>query len=166
MTVYWTGPNNKDGYIDIVKSDSNKTYGEISYFYLKDNPDNGDLLTPVEAGNYKIRFIIEGADGRKVLKTAPITIKSVDATLSLPQTATAGSSIEVQWTGPNRKGDYVDLIKASSDRTYGELSYFYTNSNPQKGMLTIPKTAGKYKIRYVIQGKQRKVLAEQTITVK
>ena len=165
MTVYWTGPNNKDGYIDIVKSDSSKTYGEISYFYLKDNPDNGDFLTPVEAGNYKIRFIIEGADGRKVLTSAPITINAVDASLTAPQTASVSSNIEVQWTGPNRKGDYIDLVKSSSDRTYGELSYFYTKSNPQKGMLTVPETAGEYKIRYVLQGKQRKVLAEQMITV-
>ncbi|MFK8012038.1 MAG: VWA domain-containing protein [Marinicellaceae bacterium] len=165
VTVYWTGPNNKDGYVDIVKSDSNRTYGEISYFYLKENPDNGELLTPVEAGDYKIRFIISGADGRKVLASSPITINSVNAALTAPQTATVGSTIEVQWNGPNRKGDYVDLVKASSDRTYGELSYFYTASNPQKGTLTVPKTAGEYKIRYVLQGKQRKVLSEQMITV-
>jgi len=165
ITVYWTGPNNKEGYIDIVKADYTRTYGEISYFYLKDNPENGELLSPVEAGDYQIRFVMEAAGGRKVLSSRPIKIKGVNASLTLPQTALKGTQVDVQWTGPNRKGDYIDLVPLNKVKTYGELSYFYTNDNPKKGSLKMPDKAGEYKVRYVLQGKQRKVLAEKNITI-
>lgn len=166
FTVYWTGPNNKNGYIDIVKADYNKTYGEISYFYLKDNPDSGELLAPVDAGDYQIRFVMESVDGRRVLASRPITVKPVAATLKLPTTATAGSSIEVKWTGPDRQGDYVDLMPVEKNTLYGELAYFYTNDNPDKGTLVMPNQPGNYKVRYVVQGRKRAVLAEQMITLK
>jgi Ca-activated chloride channel family protein len=165
FTVYWTGPNNKNGYIDIVKAGYTATYGEISYFYLKDSPDNGELLAPVEAGDYQVRFVMEGADGRKVLASSPITIKSVATDLSVPPSVAAGSSVEIQWTGPNRKGDYVDLMPMGKDTLYGELTYFYTNDNPNKGTLVMPDKPGEYKVRYVLQGRKRAVLAEKAIIV-
>ncbi|MCB1582990.1 MAG: VWA domain-containing protein [Xanthomonadales bacterium] len=165
ITVFWTGPNNKDGYIDLVPEGYSATYGELSYFYLKDNPDNGELLAPVAAGNYQIRFVMEGAGGRKVLASNPITVKLVEANIIAPSTAPAGSKVEVQWQGPNRNGDYIDLMPVGNNATSGELAYFYTNNNPEKGMLTIPEQPGEYKIRYVIQGRNRAVLDEKIIVV-
>ncbi len=165
VPVYWTGPNNPEGYIDVVKADYQRTYGEIGYFYLKDNPDSGELLMPVEPGDYQVRFVMQGADGRKVITSSPIKVLAVPATLSLPRTATVGSTIEVLWTGPNRDRDYIDMVKVDNNRTYGEITYFYTNKNLEKGSLTMPEVPGNYKVRYVLQGKQRLVLVEQPITV-
>ncbi len=165
VPVYWTGPNNPEGYIDVVKSDYTKTYGEIGYFYLKDNPDSGELLMPVEPGDYQVRFIMQGADGRKVITSSPIKVLAVPATLTFPAVAKAGSTIEVVWTGPNRSQDYIDLVKEGYNRTYGELTYFYAKGHPEKGTLTMPDEPGQYKVRYVLQGKQRLVLLEQPITV-
>ncbi len=165
ITVYWTGPNNKKGYVDIVKVGDKRTYGEISYFYLKDAPDSGELMAPVAPGDYDIRFVMDGAGGRKVVASQPITIVPVAVTLAAPDRVPAGSSIPVSWQGPNRAGDYVDLVPVNKTATYGELSYFYTNGNPEQGILTAPEQAGEYKIRYVIQGRQRAVLKEHVITV-
>lgn len=165
FTVYWTGPNNKDGYIDIIKAQSKNTYGEVSYFYLKDNPDSGELTTPVESGMYDVRFIMVGAEGRTVMARSPIVINDVPVTLNLPETAQAGASVTVNWQGPNRKQDYIDLIKADRKTLYGEITYFYTAENPNSGILVMPKEPGQYKVRYVIQGKKRLVLTEKLITV-
>jgi Ca-activated chloride channel family protein len=165
INVHWTGPNNPDGYIDVVKQGYTHTYGEISYFYLRDNPDSGELLMPVEPGEYQVRFVMQGAGARQVMASEPITVTAVPAVLELPSTAPAGSTIQVRWTGPNRQGDYVDLMPVDKNTLYGEITYFYTAQNPEQGSLTLPEQAGQYKVRYVLQGRKRLVLAEQTITV-
>lgn len=165
ITVHWTGPNNQDGYIDVVKQGYKHTYGELSYFYLRDNPESGELVMPVEPGDYQVRFVMVGAGGRQVMASEPITVTPVPATLKLPQSAAAGSTIQVQWTGPNRQGDYVDLMPSDRNTLYGEITYFYTDQNPEQGSLTMPEKAGQYKVRYVLQGRTRRVLAEQIITV-
>lgn len=165
FTVFWTGPNNKDGYIDMIKSGSKNTYGEASYFYLKDNPESGELKTPVIPGEYDVRFIMVGAEGRTIMARSPFVVTDVSATLELPDTAQAGSTITVNWQGPNRKGDYVDLIKAERNSLYGELTYFYTEKNPNSGTLVMPDEAGQYKVRYILQSKKRRVLKEKVITV-
>ncbi|MCX7553140.1 VWA domain-containing protein [Marinicella sp. S1101] len=166
FSVFWTGPNNKDGYIDMVKAGDKRTYGEISYFYLKDAPDSGELLAPVDAGEYDVRFIMDGAGGRKIIATSPIKVVAVPATIEAPSSAAAGSTITVNWQGPSRPDDYIDLIKAEKNTLYGEVTYFYTKNSPEAGMLVMPDEPGAYKIRYVLQGKKRKILAEQAITVK
>lgn len=165
FTVFWTGPNNKDGYIDIVKAGDKRTYGEISYFYLKDAPDSGELQAPVDAGDYDVRFIMDGAGGKKIIATSPIDIVAVPAVIKAPATAAAGSTVTVEWQGPSRPDDYIDLIKAEKNTLYGEVTYFYTKNGPEAGTLVMPDEPGAYKIRYVLQGKKRKVLAEQAITV-
>ncbi|WP_223786828.1 vWA domain-containing protein [Marinicella meishanensis] len=165
ITVNWSGPNNAGGYIDVVKQGYTHTYGEISYFYLEHNPESGELLMPVEPGEYQIRFVMQGSKDRQVLASEPITVTAVPAILALPGTAAPGSTIQVQWTGPNRQGDYVDLMPADRHTLYGEITYFYTEQNPGQGQLTMPEQAGQYKVRYVLQGRKRLVLAEQTITV-
>lgn len=163
--VYWTGPNNKDGYIDLVKRGDHRTYGEFSYFYLKDQPESGTLKAHIIAGEYDIRFIMVGGDGRKIMATKAIDVLPVEVQLSAPEKAQAGTKLNVQWQGPGRKGDYIDLAKHNDKRPYGELSYFYTKGNPESGELTLPKQPGTYTIRYIIQGKQRAILATRDVVV-
>ncbi|WP_154224199.1 vWA domain-containing protein [Marinicella rhabdoformis] len=164
--VFWNGPVNKDGYIDLVKRGDIRTYGEFSYFYLKDHPENGELKAHVIAGEYDVRFIMIGSDGRQIMATQPINILPVEVTLDAPDQATVNSPVMVEWQGPSRKGDYIDLAKHNSKKPYGELSYFYTKDNQGKGQLNMPKTPGTYTIRYIIQGKSRQILATKDITVK
>ncbi len=163
--VFWTGPNNKNGYIDLVKRGDTRTFGEFSYFYLKDQPESGSLNAHVVAGEYDIRFIMESSDGRKIMATQAIDILPVEVQLSAAEKGQVGTQLKVNWQGPDRKGDYIDLVKHNDKRTYGELSYFYTENNPESGELTLPKQPGMYTIRYIIQGKNREILATREVVV-
>ncbi len=166
FTVYWSGPKNSQGYIDLVKAGDTRTYGELSYFYLKDSPESGTLRADIQPGDYDVRFILQNGKGqRSILTKSTLTILPVTTTLTAPSKGAAGSTITVNWQGPGRKGDYVDLVKQGDTRTYGELSYFYTNNNPEQGSLTLPEQPGTYTIRYIIQGKQRGILATSDIVV-
>jgi Ca-activated chloride channel family protein len=166
FTVFWSGPDNKNGYVDLVKSGDTRTYGELSYFYLKDNPESGTLKAAIEPGTYDVRLIIENGKGqRSAIATQSLEVLPVTTQLDAPASGTAGTRIDVRWQGPGRNGDYIDLVKQGDTRTYGELSYFYTRDHPEQGSLTLPDQPGTYTIRYIIQGKSRGILATRDIVV-
>ena len=88
------------------------------------------------------------------------------ATLNAPDTADRGSKVKVEWTGPKRRGDYVDLVKKGHQPTSGEISYFYTDRD-SSSELTMPAEAGDYEIRYVLEAPGgRQVLARRPLRVR
>lgn len=167
ILINFVGPKGNGDYIDLVPRGYAETSGELSYFYVKADADADQLRAPGEAGAYTIRYVLNGAGGKIVIATANIDIEAVTANLTIPVKAGAGESIQVAWTGPNNSGDYIDLVPLKYEDTYGELSYFYTNSSPESGLLTAPQVAGDYKVRYVMAASgARKVIASKQITVK
>ena len=142
IQVKWTGPNNERDYVTIVsKGAAEGTY--TSYFYTRDaNP--GKLDVPVAPGDYELRYSSDNSS--RTMASRPITVKAASYALEAPSTAGAGSQIQVKWTGPNNRGDYVTIVKKGAPvGTY--TKYFYTSGgNP--GRLQTPPEAGEYELRY------------------
>ncbi len=76
------------------------------------------------------------------------------------------------WTGPNRRGDYLDLVPAGYQETSGELADPYPvaageEGGKRKSAIAAPDEAGAYELRYVMQASDgRHVLARRPITVR
>ena len=88
------------------------------------------------------------------------------ATLTAPDDAARGSKVKVEWTGPKRQGDYIDLVKKGHQQTSGEITYFYTDRDTSSE-LTMPAEAGDYEIRYVLEAPGgRQVLARRPLRVR
>jgi len=89
------------------------------------------------------------------------------ASLTAPESIPASSAFEVEWEGPNDKGDYITIV--TKDSPPGKSgSYAYTkDESPSK--ITAPIKIGDYEVRYVSGIKDekgnRKVLAKQDIKV-
>ncbi len=165
LAVEWTGPQGEGDYIDIVPAGAAATSGEISYAYTSAGTP-AKLTAPGGAGDYAIRYVLEGPTGRKVLATAALKVSMPVATLKTPVATSKGATFEVTWAGPQRVGDYVDLVPKGHEPTSGELSYFYT-SQGATGSLTAPQQAGVYEIRYVMEApKGRVVLNRAPLVVK
>ena len=168
VTVAWAGPANRGDYVDLVPADFGETSGELSYFYVDSSPDGetGMLRAPAAPGAYTVRYVMQAADGRRVLASQAVEVTAVDATLAGPQSVTAGARFAVEWSGPAGRGDYVDLVPAGFEETGGELSYFYTDGDGGRGTLQAPRAAGDYRIRYVQQAADaRAVLAARPVAV-
>lgn len=165
--VRWKGPGRAGDYIDIVPEGYGEFSGELSYFYVESgNPAR--IRAPGKPGNYRLRYVLEAPDGRKMLASVPLKVVEAHATLAFPPTAVAGTGIDVAWTGPAADGDYVDLVPDGYDEFGGELSYFYIASSPdgETGTLKAPGDAGRYLIRYVLEAPDgRRVLASQPIRI-
>lgn len=71
--------------------------------------------------------------------------------VQVPTTAAAGSSIEVGWTGPALKGDYLSVAKPSSRAGRQHMRYQYVRAG-QIPTLRLPDEPGTYEIRYISGG--------------
>ena len=170
VSVAWRGPNNQGDYVDLVPAAHNDTSGEISYFYTGSSEDGetGMLKAPGAPGLYKVRYVMQAADDKRVLASQAFEVTAMQAAVTAPQTVPIGFRFLVDWNGPGSQGDYVDLVPASHADTSGELSYFYTDGSGEakRGMLQAPGRPGDYQIRYVQQAADSKnVLAVQTVAV-
>lgn len=164
MTIAWRGPATDGDYIDIVPDGHTATSGEITYAYTRDgNP--AALTAPGKSAAYQVRYVQEGPGGRKVLASSLLTVTVPPATLKANDTVVRGGKLKVEWTGPKRRGDYIDLVKKGHTAMSGELSYFYTDRE-SSSELTAPAAAGEYEIRYVLEAPGgRQVLAIRPLRV-
>jgi len=85
----------------------------------------------------------------------PVPSASVDA----PDTAPAGSIVEVAWSGPDYDGDYIGVGEPGDDRW---STYTYTRDGTPLS-LRLPPDPGTYEVRYY-QTDGNVILAAQTIT--
>ena len=136
--------------------------------------DAGITELTLPPGEYVVRVArtADGMTGQQSLSahagarrtvTIPLELK-LDAALVLTPAgqAPAASKVSVQWTGPNRHGDYVTVVKAGATVTE-YLDYRETaNGNPVS--ITLPTDPGEYEMRYVL-GQPQRVLAAVPLQV-
>jgi Ca-activated chloride channel homolog len=160
------GPTIFDG---IVWQLTNTDTGEV----LINMRETDTLLLNVKPGTYKAEVlrikdeaymqavVIITPDSERSFMLALPQFKPL-ATLDLPKTAVAGSTINVGWSGPNEDRDYLSTA-AVGVRDGKYITYSYT-SNGQTLGLQMPPTPGTYEIRYVLNSPTR-VLARETIEI-
>ncbi|MGY0798134.1 vWA domain-containing protein [Lysobacter sp. A286] len=158
ITVNWTGPDYSDDYIAIAEPDADSRE-ELNYTRTRSgNPLK--LKLPDAPGTYEVRYILN--QSRDILARQTIEVTAVEAALEIPATAPAGSTITVNWTGPDYTDDYIAIAEPAAD-SREELNYTRTRSgNPLK--LKLPDAPGTYEVRYILN-QSRDILARQTIEV-
>jgi Ca-activated chloride channel family protein len=92
----------------------------------------------------------------------PVVADPGKAKLTGPPSVPAGSSMSVQWEGPNSRDDYVTIAeKETKDERH--LDYAYTKlGNP--AVFTAPGKVGDYELRYV-HGQSNQVIGRADIQV-
>jgi Ca-activated chloride channel family protein len=119
------------------------------------------VRAPDDAGAYELRYV--SGQSRKTVAKLPITVAAVTASLEAPPSASAGAKIEVAWTGPDNKNDYITIV-AVGTKEGKSGNYNYTRrGSPLE--IKVPGEAGAYELRYVT-GQSRRTLARLPITVR
>ena len=80
-----------------------------------------DLVMPTEPGTYEIRYIMN--QDRTILATRTIEISAVAASLTAPDTASVGETIEVAWDGPDYQNDFISVARTDDERGYENYTY-------------------------------------------
>ncbi|WP_162891740.1 vWA domain-containing protein [Profundibacter amoris] len=170
--VVWDGPNKQisggGDYIAISETGS-KANSEITYAYTKDSENNTvEIIAPVHPDTYEVRYVLNGNSNR-VLAQQKLVVTPVTATVGFEGPAEAGGTLDVSWTGPDRQisggGDYIALSKPGS-KGNEEITYAYTkDSEGNVVALEVPTTPGTYEIRYILNGRDKIILASKDVQV-
>jgi len=124
----------------------------------------GSFFPASDAASLKdaLNFAIEKTTPAPKAEPEPEPEPDSTATISAPDTAVAGSEINVTWENQPAKGDYIAVAKAGSKDTEN-FSYAYTFDKDSITLTTQLET-GIAEVRY-IAAKTGKVLARQPITL-
>lgn len=129
------------------------------YVYTKGN--TVELFAPLEPGDYEIRWLAAASPYPTVTSKA-LNVTATSAELSVPASATIGSTIPISWQGPDNPLDFITLVpEGAKSGAYDE--YVYTKKG-KKVTLTAPTQAGTYEVRY-LTGRGYKTLAMAPINI-
>ncbi|MEM9783795.1 MAG: VWA domain-containing protein, partial [Pseudomonadota bacterium] len=142
VQVTWTGPDNRGDVLTIVPAETPDTQRGNFVYTFRGNP--AELVTPATPGEAEIRYIA-GSNGA-VLGRQAIMLEAPDVTLDAPPVVTAGSTVEVRWTGPDGRNDYVTIVPAEAADTQ-RLNYSFTRRGSPTQVVA-PPNAGAAEIRY------------------
>ena len=146
IEVTWDGPGNAGDFIGIGRVGAEggarwETYAEVA----AGSPVQ--VQVPAQPGEYVIRYFL--GQGYTPVAEVPLSVKPVDADLTAPDRAAAGSEIEVGWTEPGNAGDYLGIGLADADGAGQWQVWAYADSgNPLR--MTLPAEPGQYVIRYFL----------------
>ena len=158
LEIAWTGPDGNHDQIVTAQPDARPGKFASSAYTSTGAPLA--LRMPSTPGTYEIRYHF--SEKNAVLARRMIEVLPVTASLEAAERATAGSTISVDWLGPNYERDFVTVTKPGDrDSALGHLAYTKAGTPARIAMPALP---GTYEIRYVMsQGST--VLARRPITV-
>jgi Ca-activated chloride channel family protein len=122
-------------------------------------------LTVLGASQPDPAIVLETSKGMSgpVQAHRPVVVEELEVHLEAPRTAAIASVIQVAWSGPGLKHDFITLVPTEADR-YAIGNHTYTRRGSPLA-LTMPVQPGHYEIRYVT-GQDRRVLARRQIRVR
>jgi Ca-activated chloride channel family protein len=167
--INWRGPEGEENYIDIMKKGSTATENEPSYAWTRDgNP--AELTAPIAAGEYQLRFVVQGESARAVGLSVPLNVIEGRAEIEAAAEVAPGAEFPVRARGPQNSRHWIDIVTPGFSEFSGEIGYFYLGESDApftEGSLTAPAEPGSYDLRYVIEGMKggRRVITRRTITV-
>lgn len=148
IEVEWTGPRSRDDYITVVEAGApDEEYNQ--YVRVRDESPV-KLMVPDELGEYEVRYVLQTS--KRVLASVPITLEPVSATLEIQNNPVPGGKVNIAWTGPNNRDDYIAIVSRSAPTK--DLTYSRLRDNPVV-TLTVPEEEGDYLVTYVINSSKR-----------
>ncbi|ABD54638.1 VWA domain-containing protein [Jannaschia sp. CCS1] len=160
IELAWTGPGNDADFIGITDADAEGYHRFANTTRISEgSPLN--LLMPSAAGEYVLEYVL--GEGRIRVSSVPITVTPAAATLTVPATAVAGSTIEVAWTGPDYGNDFVAITQVGREG-YHRFANTTRTSEGSPLSLLMPVVPGSYIVEYV-EGQDRTAITTAPITV-
>ncbi|RFP87040.1 VWA domain-containing protein [Rhodobacteraceae bacterium 63075] len=165
LKATWTGTVNSRDYINFVPAGAaDDEFGD--YTTVRDKSAH-DITAPEEPGLYEVRYILR--EGRRVLARATVEVLPEDAQLSTgaaidaPESAGAGSTIEVSWTIDETSADQRITVARGNQAIFTWLSARKITGAPPME-ITLPEEPGVYELR-ILDVANKKVLARKTISL-
>ncbi len=159
VSISWSGPSNRGDYITVVPKNLPDGRSLSNNDVSRGSPLR--VQAPMGAGAGEIRYMT--AQGARVIARRDITFLPAKVTLDAPESADAGATIAVTWTGPNNRGDYLTIVPANAPEA--QVGRYANTESGSPSRIIMPVEKGPAEIRY-ISGQNRAVLGRRTILSK
>ncbi|MBL3618257.1 MAG: VWA domain-containing protein [gamma proteobacterium endosymbiont of Lamellibrachia anaximandri] len=157
--VGWEGPDSHNDYVAIAKKEPRDS-AFIDYAYTsRGNPL--ELVAPGEAGEYELRYL--HAHSNRIIGRMAIQVTPVQAEVRVSPSANVATEIEVVWSGPAYRSDYITIAKV--DDVAGRYDNYAYTSKGTPVKLWVPAEPGQYEVRYILS-RGTQVLARTPLTAK
>ncbi|MCB0339543.1 MAG: hypothetical protein KDD53_08065, partial [Bdellovibrionales bacterium] len=162
--VSWEGPANSQDFVTIVpKGAKEGSYEQFKYPSRGGRTKVLEFVAPEEAGEYEMRYVT--ASKRYTLASTPISVISVEASVSVPANVEAGATFDVKWDGPNNPQDFITIVnRGEKEGIYGSYTYTKRSEKNKVAELQAPEIPGEYEVRY-LTGNKRYTLASAPFAV-
>lgn len=165
LPVTWTGTVAGNDYVNLVPLGTPDN--EYGVYALVRDKGQLELKAPEETGLYEIRYLLR--EGPRVLARQTVEVLAADAplntgaSLTAPDTASPGSTIEVGWTVQSDSADQRITLARADQAIFTWISAVKITGEPPVN-LTVPDTPGVFEIRFLDLG-QKAVLSRKVIKV-
>lgn len=161
IDIAWTGPGNSYEQIELHPVDAAKGAKAVGRAtVLGRSPVRMNL--PELIGDYELRYITRQA--KRVLVTRPITLYGVDASISAPDSAQVGETIQISWDGPGNQYDAIALFPVGAAEGVKALKSAAIVSKKNPVPMRLPEVSGEFELRY-LTAKTLAVLATRHIRI-
>uniref|UniRef100_UPI0026083B7E hypothetical protein n=1 Tax=uncultured Halomonas sp. TaxID=173971 RepID=UPI0026083B7E len=141
--VEWVGPDNPRDYITIVEAGAPE--GSYADYVRTSRGSPVTLDAPAEPGEYEVRYVIQQSG--RTLASLPVSVGAGEVSLAIEGSPEAGGVIEVNWQGPGRYEDVIQIVAADApDDAKAIREARASQGSPLQ--LFAPSTAGSYELRY------------------
>ncbi len=157
LKVDFTGPEPASGdWITVTEPDAPENKFNDYHYTRSGSP--ATVRMPLEPGEYELRYV---QGNKKIIARQAITVTAATATLSAKDSAIAGETVSVEFTGPApASGDWITVVAPDEpDNKFNDYKYTRSGSPAE---IRMPLDAGQYELRFVQANK--KVLARRPIT--
>ncbi|WP_158272016.1 VWA domain-containing protein [Marinicauda salina] len=164
--VSWTGAVNGADYVTIVPVDADEGSRD-NHFRVRDKSEDS-LRAPDAPGLYEVRYVLD--EGDRTLARATIEVLDADApierggSLSAPETAAPGATIDVGWRAEGEGGDRrVALARQGQSLFTWIVAVEAEDGAPAQ--INLPDAPGFYELR-LIDVDNREIVARRVIEVR
>jgi Ca-activated chloride channel family protein len=159
VSISWSGPGNRGDYITVVPKDLPDGRHGNNNDISRGSPLR--VQAPMGAGPGEIRYMT--AQGARVIARRDIAFLPAKIALEAVDAAEAGSTVEVVWTGPANRGDYLTIVPAGAPAA--QVGKYADAERGSPSRIALPAEKGPAEIRY-ISGQGRIILGRRAIESK
>ena len=165
LRVSWTGTVNTADYVNLVPMGTADNELGV-YTQVRGNSEH-DLKAPEETGMYELRYVLR--EGTRVLSRQMVEVLAADAaldtgaSLTAPDTAAPGATIEVGWNVESDGADQRITLARGDQAIFTWISATKISGAPPISV-TLPNEPGVYELRFLDVSKKA-VLSRKVIKV-
>jgi Ca-activated chloride channel family protein len=158
ISVSWTNVIHPRDKVAVVPADAP---ADADDEYLRTgNATSGTLDTAAAPGDYEVRYVLNIGD--RAIASTPIRLTAPEVEISAPETASAGSRLEVSWNATVHHRDKITIVAA--DAPAGEDGDYNRVGGGTSSTVDVPDTPGDYEVRYLLNASGQ-AIARKSIRV-